>query len=33
LNTDYTSFQKLVDKAIITEAKQAKIERDRKRKL
>jgi hypothetical protein len=28
LNTDYTSFQKLVDKAIIIEAKQAEIERD-----
>jgi hypothetical protein len=33
LNSDYTSFQKLVDKAIIIEAKQAEIERDRKRKL
>jgi hypothetical protein len=33
LNTDYTSIQKLVDKAIIIEAKQAEIERDRKRKL
>jgi hypothetical protein len=33
LNTDYTSFQKLVDKAIIIEAKQAEIERDGKRKL
>jgi hypothetical protein len=33
LNTDYTSFQKLVDKAIIIEAKQVEIERDGKRKL
>jgi hypothetical protein len=33
LNTDYTSFKKLVDKAIIIEAKQAKIERGGKRKL
>jgi hypothetical protein len=33
VNTDYTSFQKLVDKAIIIEAKQAEMERDGKRKL
>jgi hypothetical protein len=33
LNTNYTSFQKLVDKAIIIEAKQADIEGDGKRKL
>jgi hypothetical protein len=33
MNTDYTGFQKLVDKAIIIEAKQAEIERDGKRKL
>jgi hypothetical protein len=32
LNTDYPSFKKLVDKAIIIEAKQAKIERGGKRK-
>jgi hypothetical protein len=33
LNTDYADFQKLVDKAIIIECKQAEIERDGKRKL
>jgi hypothetical protein len=33
LNNNYTSFQKLVDKAIIIEAKQVEIERDGKRKL
>jgi hypothetical protein len=33
LNTDYANFQKLVDKAIILEGKQAEIERDGKRKL
>jgi hypothetical protein len=33
LNTDYANFQKLVDKAIIIESKQAEIEWDRKRKL
>jgi hypothetical protein len=32
LNTDHASFQKLVDKAIIIEGKQAEIERDGKRK-
>jgi hypothetical protein len=33
LNTDYANFQKLVDKAIVIEGKQAEIERDGKRKL
>jgi len=33
LNTDYSNFQKLVDKAIIIEGKQTEIERDGKRKL
>jgi hypothetical protein len=33
LNTDYANFQKLVDKAIIIESKQAEMERDGKRKL
>jgi hypothetical protein len=33
LNTDYANFQKLVDKVIIIESKQAEIERDGKRKL
>jgi hypothetical protein len=33
LNTDYTIFQKLVDKAIIIEANQAEIERDGKLQL
>jgi hypothetical protein len=33
LNTDYANFQKLVDKDIVIEGKQAEIERDGKMKL
>jgi hypothetical protein len=33
LNTDYANFQKLVEKAIVMESKQAEIEMDGKRKL